>query len=151
MIQRVVHHPLTRREGKSLVKFVLVGGMSFCIHFFGYLLMSRLLFPEVNRILINVAAICFSVSFNYFAHRGWTYGSKERGVAQIARYLLVIATAGILQTTLFYIGFERLHLYDLFITIVVAGISAVFSFIAHRLFTFPQRARDAEEGERNRV
>lgn len=137
------YHPFSGKEAKRFITFVFVGGVSFCIHFFGYFLLSRLLFSGANRTLLNALAICFSVTFNFFAHRGWTYGSRGKGMAQIARYLTVIGGAGVLQSALFYIGFERLHLYDLFVTIAAAGISALFTFTAHGLFTFPHEKRMA--------
>ena len=136
MIQELINHSSVRQEGKRLIKFTLVGATSFAIHFFGYLVLSRFIFPEGNRTLLNFMAISVSVSFNFLAHRGWTYKSNEKSVGQIIRYVVVVSTAGLLQTGLFYVGFEIFGLYDLFVTIFVAGISALFSFSAHRFFTF---------------
>jgi len=136
MIQRVLQHPLVKGEGKKLVRFVLVGGTSFLIYFFGYLFLSRTIFPGVNPTLLNLAAIGFSVTFNFLAHRKWTYEVKEKSAHQVMRYLLVVFMASAIQGGVFYIGFEWLHIHDLLVSIAAAGTSAVFSFLAHRWFTF---------------
>lgn len=142
MIARLLKSPAAKEEGKRLVRFFLVGGTSFTIHFLGYFFLSRAAFPGADRTLLNFAAICVSVTFNFLAHRGWTYGSSEKGLGQIARYFAVISAAGLLQLGLFYVGFELLGFYDLFVTIVVAGLSATFSFLAHRFFTFRPKNGD---------
>jgi putative flippase GtrA len=146
-MERLLHSERIRREGKTLVKFFIVGGTSFLMYFFSYLLFSRYLFPEGNRTLLNVFSICVSMIFNFLAHRTWTYSAKERSVSQLVRYLLVVGTTAALQSALFWVGYEVLGIYDLFVTVAVAGMSAIFSFMAHRLFTFNEgRVGSAQVG-----
>lgn len=147
MMKRLIQHPKVQAEGKKLIKFVLVGGTSFLIYFFAYLALSRFLFPESNKTLLNFISICVSTIFNFVAHRSWTYEVKERSMKQLIRYLLVVGSVAMLQAFLFWIGYEVLKVYDLLVTFFTAGICAMYSFVAHRLFTFrePKRVTEAQE------
>lgn len=127
------------REGKTLAKFLIVGGASFLIYFAAYYVFTRYLFPNTNKTLLNLTSICVSMVFNFLAHRAWTYSAKEKSVKQVARYLFVVVSAAALQSFLFWLGYEQLHIYDLIVTILVGGICAMYSFFAHRLFTFREK------------
>ena len=148
VIHQMIRHPRVKREGSRLIKFLVVGGVSFSIYFAVYFLMSRFLFPEGNKTLLNFLAICISTIFNFLAHRTWTYEARERSLAQIVRYMFVVGSVAMLQTLLFWIGYEVLHAHDLVVTFIVAGVCAMCSFVSHRYFTFREKRLVAVREER---
>ncbi len=135
MIDRVKR--FTQEQGKSLLKFLIVGGLSFLIFAAAYFVFTRFLFPDANKTLMNALSICLSGFFNYFAHRGWTYraGNGRHG-EQFWRYLAVVISAALLQSFLFWLTVEQFGLYDGFVLIPIAGVCALYTYFAHGLFSF---------------
>jgi putative flippase GtrA len=126
-----------RSEGKGVIKFLIVGGLSFLIYAGVYALLTRIVFPEANRTFMSFLSICSSAGFNFFAHRGWTYqATQARHVDQAWKYISVVVSATALQTFLFWLAVDRLGIYDGFVLVPVAGICAVYTYFTHRLFTF---------------
>jgi putative flippase GtrA len=137
MIHRA--YSFARRESKTIIKFLLVGGASFVVYISAYTLQSRFLFPGASdnaRVIMNLGATCISVLFNYVAHRFWTYEAKETSMRQIAWYAFVVASVTFLQSFLFWIGHVLLGIYDYFVIVVVAGLCACYTFVMHKYFTF---------------
>ena len=135
MIQKLKQTAL--KEGRGVMMFLIVGGLSFLIYAGIYALLSRLVFPEANRTLMNLLAICSSTGFNFLAHRGWTYRATEgRHADQIWKYSIVVVTATLLQMTLFWTAVEKIGIYDGYAVIPIAGICATYTYFTHRLFTF---------------
>ena len=136
MIQRAYH--FARREAGTFTRFLIVGGLSTLINLGLYALFSRVIFPEGNKVLESTTAFLLSVLFNFAAHRAWTYRSRHIDVVQLIRYALVVGAASLLQTALFWLGHERLGLYDFAVIVVATGFTAVFTFFAHKFYTFRQ-------------
>lgn len=131
-----------RREGKTLFKFLVVGGTSFLVYIAAYTFQSRVLFPGASddaRVIMNMAATAFSVLFNYTAHRFWTYQAKQADVRQIAWYLFVATSVTFLQSFLFWLGHVFLGIYDYLVILMVGVICALYTFLMHRYFTFRVR------------
>ena len=122
MIHHVLQHLLIKMDWKKFIRFIFVGGISFLIYFFAYLLLSRVVLRQVNATVLNVIAICVSMLFNFLAHRRWTYEVQEKHIGQVVRYFFVVLFASAIQIGVFYIGFEILHVHDLFITVIAAGV-----------------------------
>lgn len=135
-----------RREGKMLLKFLIVGGTSFLVYLGAYTFQSRVMFPGASddaRVYMNMAATAFSVLFNYTAHRFWTYQAKHTNARQIAWYLFVAVSVTFLQSFLFWLGHVVLGIYDYLVILMVGVICALYTFLMHRYFTF--RVRTAEK------
>lgn len=129
----------TKREWKTVVKFVLVGGSSFLVYLGAYTLLSRGLFPQADeerRVLMNLAASGVSILYNYLAHRFWTYQAKEASIRQLAWYVFVAVSVTGLQTALFWFGHVFLGLFDYLVIVLVGIICACYTFLMHRFFTF---------------
>lgn len=130
------------KEGKGLIKFLIVGGLSFLIYSGAYLVLTRWVFPTANLTLMSALSICISGLFNFAAHRGWTYRATHTSSrSQIGRYLAVVISSAVLQTFLFWLSVERLGIPDVYVLIPIAGICAIFTYFTHRLFTF-RKARN---------
>lgn len=125
------------KEGKGIAKFLIVGGISFLIYAGMYAFLTRIVFPEGNRTLMNFLSICSSAGFNFSAHRGWTYqATQARHIDQAWKYIAVVVSATLLQTFLFWLSVDRLGFFDGFVLVPIAGICAVYTYFTHRLFTF---------------
>ncbi len=135
MIARVKHFAF--REGKGVVKFVIVGGVSFLIFSGAYFLFTRWLFPGASKTLMNVLSICVSGVFNFAAHRGWTYRATDSAShTQFGRYFFVVVSSAVLQAFLFWVSVARLGFFDGYVLVPIAGICAIYTYFAHRSFTF---------------
>lgn len=125
------------KEGKGLVKFIIVGGVSFLIYSGAYLILTRWVFPSASQTLMNVLSLCVSGLFNFAAHRGWTYRATHASSrTQIGRYLFVVISSAVLQAFLFWLSVERIGILDIYVLVPIAGICAFYTYFAHRLFTF---------------
>lgn len=137
MIQRA--KTFAKREWKMVIKFLIVGGVSFLAYLLPYTLLTRVLFPEGSRVVMNLVATCISVIFNYFAQSTWTYRATGHSFHQLARYGFVLVSVTALQSLLFWVGTVELGVYDYAVIVVVAGICACYTFFMHRYFTFRVR------------
>ncbi len=134
MIKRL--ETMVRREWKTITKFLIVGGTSFVVYLVPYTLFSRVLFPEGNRIVMNLTATCISLIFNYLAQSMWTYRATGHSLHQLGRYGFVLASVTVLQSALFWLGTVKLGFYDYAVIVIVAGVCACYTFLMHRYFTF---------------
>jgi putative flippase GtrA len=137
MIQRIT--AFAKREWRVVTKFLIVGGVSFVAYLLPYTLLSRVFFPEGNRVFMNLIATCISVIFNYLAQSTWTYRVQGHSIGQLGRYGFVLASVTALQSLLFWVGTVELGVYDYAVIVVVAGICACYTFLMHRYFTFRSR------------
>lgn len=141
MIRRIRQTAL--KEWKGVIKFLIVGGLSFFIYAGIYALLTRVVFPDANRTLMNLLSTCSSAGFNFFAHRGWTYRATQgRHIDQVWRYVVVVVSATLLQTVLFWLAVEKIGIYDGFAIVPIAGICACYTYFTHRLFTFRKPQND---------
>ena len=124
------------QEWRKLVKFVIIGGLSFLLYAGIYAAISRWVWPTGNRSVENFLAICLASVFNFTAHRGWTFRSNGSRGKQIPRYLVVMFTAMGLQTFLFWFGHEVLHYYDFLVVFVVGAMVPLYTYGMHRWFVF---------------
>lgn len=127
-----------REELERVVRFILIGGLSFAFNYGLYLLLSRVLWSQGNRTLENFLAVAITSILNYLAHRHWTFRSQGAHTTQVARYIAVAISAILLQSALFWIGYRVLHADDRVVIFVVAIMIPFYTYFAHKLFTFHQ-------------
>lgn len=125
-------------ELRRIIRFGIIGFLSFLLFTGGYALLSRVLWVSGNRSLENFLAICVASIFNFLAHRRWTFGSEASSVPQLIRYVFVAASATALQSVLFWIGYYLLHLHDFVVIIAAAFLVPFYTYLLHRFFTFHQ-------------
>ncbi|HVM90431.1 MAG TPA: GtrA family protein [Verrucomicrobiae bacterium] len=141
MIDRVTR--FARAEAGTFVRFLVVGALSTIINLGLYALFSRWIYPQGNKVVESTLAFLLSVLFNFAAHRAWTYRSRHLSIGQLARYAFVVGSASALQAGLFWLGHEKLGFYDFGVIIVATGVTAIFTFFAHKFFTFAQPKAEA--------
>lgn len=122
----------------QMIKFVVVGGLSFLISIGTYTLLTRVIAPGANLVLMNLMANIAAIIFNFFAHREWTYAVRiqHRSHRQLVRYLIVVASATAAQSLLFWFGTHVIGIHDVISAVFAALICACYTFIVHRIFTF---------------
>ena len=125
-----------RGEAERLVRFVIIGGLSFLMYVGFYALLSRRLWVTGNRSLENFLAICLTSIFNYLAHRAWTFQSRGAHFDQMWRYGVVAVSATLLQSGLFWLGHAYLGWYDFVVILIVAVLIPLYTYLMHRVFTF---------------
>lgn len=127
------------QEGRRIGRFLIAGTLSYGLYFGFYVLLSRWLWVTGPRPLANTAAIIFSTFFNYYLHRFWTFRARRESWLQLVRYLVTVTTATLLQVLLFWFGHAVLRIYDLFLTVLVTGLIACYTYSLHRAFTFKDK------------
>ncbi|MDO8618040.1 MAG: GtrA family protein [Candidatus Uhrbacteria bacterium] len=133
-------------ECRKVIRFGIIGFSSWLLYAGGYALLSRILWIDGNRTLENFLATCVSAVFNFFAHRHWTFQSHAMSHAkQFWRYLAVLASAMLFQAGLFWFGHEYLHWYDFAVVFLSAGISAFYTYVMHRFYTFKHAKQSGAE------
>lgn len=74
----------------SFIKYVIVGGTTFLLDYFGLLFWIRLL-GEQNLVLANLLATGIALVYNYTLANFWTFeAGKERQVRKITRYAAIV-------------------------------------------------------------
>ncbi len=131
--ERVGRH---RKEGEQVVRFMCIGGASFLFNYIVYYLISRVIWSSGNRVLQNFIAVGLTSIVNYLAHRRWTFRSQGQHRSQVTRYICVALSAILIQSALFWVGYNILHTNDLIVIFVVAIIIPFYTYLSHKFFTF---------------
>lgn len=114
---------------------MLVGSSTFIID---YLLFVSIYAWNGSVILSNLCAGVFSISFNYYAHHSWSFGSSSKHFSSGLKYLMNLTFFWIVGTILLKIlidsGIDAKFAKPLLIPIL-----APLSFISLKLFVFKNR------------
>jgi putative flippase GtrA len=127
---------MVKREWKTVIRFGLVGGSSFLVKAGMYALLSRVIWNDGPRSIQNIIALGIAMVYNYTLHRFWTFTTHQPMNGSAQRYVMVVVTAAVLDAAFFYVGHDILHIYDFLVLVLGALTGALFTFSAHRLFTF---------------
>jgi putative flippase GtrA len=128
-----------KREWRTASRFVIVGGTTILVKLIIYAVLSRYIMPNAQKPVLNVAAGSISFIYNYFLHRFWTFHHQRPAPGSMLRYAGILAVAAIMDAVLFYLGHRYLKIYDLLLLIADSAIVGLFTFTAHRFFTFKSR------------
>lgn len=130
-------------EWKQMMRFAVAGGMSFGVKFSTYWLLSRVMWPTGHRVLLNALAIGVAIIFNYCLHRLWTFRRDAVLLSgSFFRYLTVVVVASGMDTGLFYLLHIQRQFYELASFMVATVLTACFTFVTHRFFTFRYHKHD---------
>jgi putative flippase GtrA len=81
-------------------------------------------------------AVIYSLVYNYTLNRAWTFNDQTGAKGSIKRYAVVAITASVISSILFWIGHGWLHFYDLYVVVGVNLLVPLYTFVAHRQYTF---------------
>jgi len=127
---------IARREWKTVFRFGVVGVSSLFVKTSAYAILSRIVWTAGPRTLENAMALGVSMVYNYLLHRFWTFRYQKAMNGSAQRYAIVVVVASMLDIGVFYVGHDILGIYDFAVLIGGAFIVALFTFTAHRFFTF---------------
>ncbi|MFA6099450.1 MAG: GtrA family protein [Patescibacteria group bacterium] len=125
-----------RREIKKLSKFLIVGTTTFVFQASLYFIFSRWLVSYLPQTMSYFLAVLYSLIYNYSLNRLWTFGDQTSAKGSAKRYAVVAFTASIFSSILFWMGHDLLHVYDLYVVVVVNLLVPFYTFISHRKYTF---------------
>lgn len=134
------------REFLQLIRFVVVGGLSFALYAGGYGLFTRILWPDVDRNWMNLFATSIAAVFNFFAHQRFTYQAGKTHRGHIGKYLFVLGTGTGLNALGFWMGHTRLGIDDRIVIVCMAMTVPIYTYIMHRQFTFKKTLPCKTEG-----
>lgn len=124
---------------KQLIKFGLVGMVSFTIDFGTYTFLTRMITSlQEYYVLVSVFTSALAIVAAYIIHHHWTFRQTEKMSTTIAgRYLLVTVSGLLLQNGLLLILVERGQINDLFAKLLaVVIIGGGWNFIWARSWVF---------------
>jgi putative flippase GtrA len=122
-----------------IFKYGVVGVTSLLIHLGLYSWMSRVIWVSGNRTLeYAVALVCASI-FNFTLHRLWTYNAGAFQLRMLAKYIVVIGSSMLMQSLVFHICIDWLHLFDYFAFAISAVFAIIYQYFLHLFFTFKSR------------
>jgi len=128
---------LDRFKSYKILKFIFVGGSTFLGQSFLYLILSRYILNYIDRFYSYILALIFAVIYNYLMHKYWTFNKKDKLIRNtFYKYLLVLFLSFLLNNTIFYIGYNVLGIYDLFIILFAGFVTPFFTYYAHEFYTF---------------
>jgi len=130
-----------RKEAKKLVRFLFVGTSTFLLQTFVYYFLTRWLLIDLPRLASYSLALFYALAYNYSLNRAWTFKDQASAKGSVRRYALVAAAATLFSMTLFWIGEDLLHIYDLIVVVGVNVLIPFFTFISHRVYTFNNKPR----------
>ncbi|MFZ6015915.1 MAG: GtrA family protein [Patescibacteria group bacterium] len=123
-------------EIKKVIRFIIIGGITFILQSFLYLLFSRLLFTDINNTASYCLAVSYAVIFNFLGHRLWTFQDQKSDNKSPLRYALIVAVGFILSALLFWIGHALLKVYDLLVVVLTGFSVPIVTYLGHRFYTF---------------
>ncbi|MDD5438207.1 MAG: GtrA family protein [Patescibacteria group bacterium] len=125
-----------RKEIPKLTKFVIVGSTTFLLQTFLYYVFSRWLVSYLPRTMTYFLAVVYSLVYNYSLNRAWTFNRHAAAKGSVKRYAVVAVVASVISSILFWIGHDWLHFYDLYVVVGVNLLVPLYTFVAHRQYTF---------------
>jgi len=129
---------LFKAEFPRLFRFGIIGFASLGMSLGLYALLSRVVWQDGPRTVEYVAVIVVVSWINYELNRHFTFQSRPSAGA-IGRFATVAVVATGLNSVLFWLGHEVLHVLDFAVIVANTFVVAVFTFTSHRLFTFHER------------
>ncbi|MFF7972896.1 GtrA family protein [Streptomyces sp. NPDC007905] len=130
----------------EVVKFGVVGGSGVLVNFLVFnLLLHGLSWPAMTA---TVLASCIAMATNYLGFRYFAYRDRaSRSRRQIVLFFVFSGLGVVLESGLFWVGYQGLALHSAFESNAVKALSIVlasaFRFLVYRTWVFQQDARRA--------
>lgn len=90
----------------------------------------------LEKVPASIAGFTVGAVINYFLNYRFTFNSKKSHREAIIKFFIVAIIGAAINTTLFYIGIQLLHLYYMLAQVVATAIVLLWNFIANKLWTF---------------
>lgn len=123
-----------KRLFNQIVKFVVVGGLSFVLDFIIYFVLTQ--FLAVYYLIAGFLSFTISLIFNYLMSMKFVFKSKDslKKTTEFSIFASLSVMGLGLNLLCLYILVDLFFMNDLWAKIVVAGIVMVFNFVTRKLF-----------------
>lgn len=128
-----------QKEFWGLFKYGIVGVSCLLLHAGLYAWVSRVLWPQGSRTLQYTVLLLLVACINFTLHRLWTFEVKTKSFAMVVRYSIVVGSSMGLQSIVFYVINDILHLHDSVAFAGASGIAIVYQYFGHRFVTYNKR------------
>jgi putative flippase GtrA len=130
-----------RRSGVlgQMVRFGIAGGLSSVIYSAVYLPLTRFVFPGTRAVLAVPFAFAVAVTAGFFLHSRWSFkdhGTREQGVGQQLRFLVVQGSGLAINGVVTWIGTAEMHLQPWVPLIPAILLAAIVTFVLNRWWVF---------------
>ncbi len=128
----------------SLVRYVVIGGTTFCLDFFLLVLLHGVL--HVNLLIAATISYWSSIAFNFLANRFWTFEATETHIAKHAAAYGILLGFNYLFTLVFITVGTHLGLKYTVAKILSVAVQMSWTYLAYKKIIFkkpsPQPATD---------
>lgn len=124
------------KTSQQFSRFAIIGLVNTSLDFTVYLLLTRLL--GVYYLLANLLAFGLANIFSFWANGRWSFVGHGRTdkLKNYGQFFLVSCLAVLLVEGLLYVGHGRWGLPDLTVKVFGLACSVLWSFVAHKYWTF---------------
>lgn len=133
-MERVKH--LTRKAyHHSFVRYVVTGGTTFALDFFGLIFLHGIL--KINVIVAASVSYWVSIAFNFVVNRYWTFGAEEK--RDLARHLvlyLFLLGFNYLFTVVFLAIATHAGMHYTIAKVVAVAIQMTWTYVAYKKVIF---------------
>ena len=122
----------------SFIKFCIVGVSNTIVDFSIYFLLTREE-PLLSRHFIVAKAISFFMAtiWSFVANRRFTFSEKDSiNLGDFLRFYIAIGSGVFINTGVYYLCLNGLHLYDLLGVILATLATAIYSFLFLKFWVF---------------
>ena len=137
-LENLVEAKLGKRAFK-LIRYLISGGTAALVNFTTLFILVQFIY--MHYLSASILAFVVSIAVSFAMQKFWTFRDKlvHDIHMQFSRYVVVISSSLLINTTLVYLMVEKLHTWYLLAQVIATLIIAVINFFAYRHFVFEER------------
>jgi putative flippase GtrA len=122
---------------RQLIKFAIVGGLSFVIHYSTVIFLVAVFL--IRPLVANIFGFSIAMIFAFFGHRFWTFQqSTGRMHTTLFAFFTVNIVNFLINQSLYYVLLTYFHMKYYVALFVVLGMVAIVSFVVNKYWVFKQ-------------
>ncbi len=124
---------MTKSLMKQILKFGVVGGLSFVIDYGIFTILTQLF--SVHYVLASTISFSVSVLFNYILSIKWVFDVHQKQTLKEFLFFLIQSLSGLgLNLLLMYFLVDLFIIHELISKIIATGIVMIYNFIVRKIF-----------------
>lgn len=133
LIQQVIHL-ISIHTFKQFILFAAVGAVGTAGQYLTLFILVE--GGLLNKVPASVVGFTVGAVINYFLNYRFTFNSNKSHREAISKFFIVAIIGAAINTALFYIGIQLLHLYYMLAQVAATAIVLLWNFVANKLWTF---------------